>query len=176
METMLHPPRTGMEVFEMLPEGTHCQLINNNIIMSPAATPSHQKLTGQLFNAIQRKVEMDDLGEMFFSPIDVFLNRTNAYQPDIAFVSKARLDIINWEKGIMDAPDLVIEILSKGNKKNDKVTKKKVYEESGVKEYWLVDYATRWCEGFELINGKFVSFGETTGRVYIKLLDVLFTF
>lgn len=176
METMLPPPRTGLEVFEMLPTGTLCQLINNNIIMSPAATPSHQNLVAKLFSAIDRKVQSRDLGHTFFSPIDVYLNNSNVYQPDIAFVAKERLDVINWEKGIMDAPDLVIEILSKGNKKYDKVDKKRIYEASGVKEYWLVDYATRWCEGFELVNGKFVSFGEMAGRVNIKLLDVSFSF
>jgi Uma2 family endonuclease len=156
METMLHPPRTGMEVFEMLPEGTLCQLINNQIIMSPAATPKHQSLSKKIFQAIERKVQLMDLGETFYSPIDVYLNNANAYQPDITFVAKARLDIINWDKGIMGAPDLVVEILSKGNKKYDKVDKKKVYEAAGVREYWLVDYKTKWCEGFELVNGKFV--------------------
>jgi Uma2 family endonuclease len=176
METMLHPPRTGLEVFEMLPAGTLCQLINNNIIMSPAATPSHQMLLDKLFSSIKRKVLANDLGTVFFSPIDVYLNNSNVYQPDIAYVAKARLGIINWDKGIMDAPDLAIEVLSKGNKKYDKVDKKKVYEQCGVKEYWLVDYKTKWCEGFELVDGKFVSLGTTTGRVHIKLLDVVFSF
>lgn len=176
METILQPPRTGMEVFEMLPEGTLCQLINNNIVISPAATPNHQNLSKKLFQAIERKVQLLDLGETFYSPIDVYLNNTNVYQPDIAFVMKSRLNIINWEKGIMDAPDLAIEILSKGNKKYDKVDKKKVYEQCGVKEYWLVDYKTKWCEGFELVEGRFLSLGETTGRLNIKLLDLVFSF
>ena len=42
METYIKPPRTGMEAFELMPEGTLCQLINDILIMSPAPTPSHQ--------------------------------------------------------------------------------------------------------------------------------------
>ena len=38
METYVKPPRTGMEAFELMPEGTRCQLINDYLIMSPAPT------------------------------------------------------------------------------------------------------------------------------------------
>ena len=55
----------------------------------------------------------------------------------------------------MGAPDLVIEILSKGNRKYDLKDKKDVYEQSGVKEYWVVDPETKWCEGFILTVKKF---------------------
>jgi Uma2 family endonuclease len=78
------------------------------------------------------------LGKVFFSPIDVYLNDKNVFQPDIIFVSKDRSEIIDWKKGIMGAPDLVIEVLSKGNEKYDLTEKKIVYEVSGVKEYWLL--------------------------------------
>jgi hypothetical protein len=36
MQTYIKPPRTGMEAFELMPEGTLCQLINDVLIMSPA--------------------------------------------------------------------------------------------------------------------------------------------
>jgi hypothetical protein len=42
--TVLNPPRTMFEVFKSLPEGTLCQLINNNLVMSPAPTDPHQKI------------------------------------------------------------------------------------------------------------------------------------
>ncbi len=46
METYIRPPRTGMEAFELMPEGTFCQLINDVLIMSPAPTPNHQSASG----------------------------------------------------------------------------------------------------------------------------------
>ena len=76
----------------------------------------------------------------------------------------------------MGAPDLVIKILSKGNEKYDLVEKKLVYEEAGVKEYWVVNPKTKWCEGFLLENGQYRSVGEGNGQLTIRLFDLLITF
>ena len=51
METYIKPPRTGMEAFELMPEGTFCQLINDVIIMSPALTTSHALTQSKIFSA-----------------------------------------------------------------------------------------------------------------------------
>jgi Uma2 family endonuclease len=172
METMVLPPRTGMEAYELMPEGTLCQLINDVLIMSPAATPNHQRYSKKIFKAIEKYVEEKELGEVLYSPIDVYLNNQNVYQPDIVFVSNERSNIINWGKGIIGAPDLIIEILSKGNRKYDLKDKKDVYEQSGVKEYWVVDPETKWCEGFVLTGNKFQSSGEKTGQLCLRIIDL----
>ncbi len=176
METYIQPPRTGLEAFELMPEGTLCQLINDNIVMSPAPTPNHQRFSKQLFKAIERLVDAGDLGEVFFSPVDVYLNDKNVFQPDIVFVSKERFDIIDWNKGIMDAPDLAVEILSKGKRSYDLNEKKIAYERSGVKEYWVVDPKTKWCEGFILQNGKYESLGAGSGQLTIQMFNLSFSF
>jgi len=92
----------------------------------------------------------------------VFLSNTNVFQPDIVFVANNNLPIINWNKGIAGSPDLVIEVLLKGNRKTDLTEKKLVYEQSGVKEYWVIDPETKWCEGFKLTYEKYTSVGEGT--------------
>lgn len=176
METMVKPPRTGMEAFQLMPEGTLCQLINDVLIMSPAPTPRHQHFSKQIFKAIERLVELNDLGEVFFSPIDVYLNETNVFQPDIVFISKEKLNIINWNRGIMGAPNLVVEILSKGNKSIDLNKKKKIYEQCGVAEYWLIDPETKWCEGFVLENKFYKSLGEGNGQLKIKMFNLTISF
>lgn len=176
METYIKPPRTGMEAFELMPEGTFCQLINDVLIMSPAPTPNHQSAVGIIYEKISGFVRTQKLGKVFFSPIDVYLNEKNIFQPDIVFISKDRSGIIDWKKGIMGAPDLVIEILSKGNEKYDLTEKKAVYEASGVKEYWVVDPSTKWCEGFILQNEKYQSLGEGNGQLTIRILDLAISF
>ncbi|MFC3562605.1 Uma2 family endonuclease [Pedobacter jamesrossensis] len=56
-------------------------------------------------------------------------------QPDICVVcDKSKLD----DRGCIGAPDIVVEILSPGNTKMELLHKYKVYEEFGVKEYWVV--------------------------------------
>jgi Uma2 family endonuclease len=176
METMVKPPRTGMEAFKLMPEGTYCQLINDVLILSPAPTPNHQSALGIIYEEISKFIKAKKLGKLFFSPIDVYLNNTNVFQPDIVFITKDRAEIIDWKKGIMGAPDLVMEVLSKGNEKYDLTEKKTVYEESGVKEYWVVDPTTKWSEGFILENKVYKSLGERNGQLIIQMfqLTVLF--
>ena len=41
-------------------------------------------------------------------------------------------------RGCIGAPDLIIEIVSPGNTKKELKQKFEVYQESGVKEYWLL--------------------------------------
>jgi Uma2 family endonuclease len=169
------PPRTTMEVFKMLPEGTRCELINNSLFMSPAPSTSHQglvsTLAGHFFN-YQNKAKT---GLYFVSPIDVYLNSKNAYQPDIVFILNENLNIIK-ENGIYGAPDLVVEVLSKGTEDFDKTTKYKNYEKAGVKEYWIVDTQTKTCTGFQLVNRKFVEFKKEKNKLTSSLLRHTFKF
>lgn len=175
METMLRPPRTGLEAFELMPEGTFCQLINDLIIMSPAPTTSHARAQSKIFSALNNYVETKKIGEVFFAPVDVYLNDTNVYQPDIFYISADRRDVIK-DKGIIGAPDLVIEVLSKGNQKYDLEQKKAVYGISGVKEYWVVDPQTKWCEGFILEEDQFKSVGESTGSLTVRMFGLNISF
>ena len=165
-----------MEAFEMMPEGTYCQLINDVLIMSPAPTPDHQLVSGIIYDEIKAIVKSNKSGKVFYAPIDVYLNNKNAFQPDIVFVSKEKEEIIDWKKGIIGAPDLVIEILSPGNKKYDLNKKKVVYEQSGVLEYWVVDPETKWCEGFVLVNGIYESLGEGNGQLTINTFNLPISF
>ena len=172
METYIKPPRTGIEAFGCMPEGTYCQLINDVLIMSPAPTPNHQSTSGIIYGKISKIVKKQKLGKVFYSPIDVYLNDKNVFQPDIIFILKDRTGIIDWKKGIVGAPDLVIEILSKGNEKYDMTEKKNAYEQSGVNEYWLIDPQTKWCEGFVLENKIYKSLGEGKGQFTFQMFQL----
>lgn len=169
------PPRTIMEVFENLPEGTFAQLINNQIVMSPAPKSVHQIVLSEIFNTLYNYVKANNIGKALVSPVDVFLNRKNAYQPDIIFISNSNINNLK-ENGFYGAPDLVIEVLSPGTEKYDRGTKKHVYEQTGVKEYWLVDPATKIAEGFYLENNVFTPLIGGEGIMNLKLLNFVLRF
>jgi Uma2 family endonuclease len=175
METVVTPPRTGMEAFRLMPEGTLCQLINDVLVMSPAPLMSHSDLLSKIFGELYHFSTKNKLGKVFCAPTDVYLNRTNAYQPDIIFIKAERLDIIK-EDGVYGAPDLVIEILSKGTRKKDLGEKKAVYELEGVQEYWVLDPQSKWAEGFVLKGSNYVSLGASTGRIQFLMFDLEITF
>ena len=112
--------------------------------MSPGPASTHQqvstKISGELYIFLKGK----PCG-LYAAPFDVRLpvkNRkkdhevTTVVQPDICVIcDESLID----SRGCCGAPDLVVEILSPGNNKKEVRTKYELYEESGVKEYWLIN-------------------------------------
>lgn len=171
----LQPPKTILEVYRMLPEGTRAELINGSLYMSLAPTLGHQNviftLIGQFYNYINKEKN----GSVFVSPVDVYLDQKNAVQPDIVFVSIER-KIILKEDGIYGAPDLIIEVLSPGTKKFDLDKKRKIYEKNRVKEYWIVDPISKESLGFRLKNSKFILLKKEKEKITSALLKHTFKF
>ncbi len=171
----LHPPKTILEVYRMLPEGTRAELINGKLFISPAPTLGHQHVIIKLVSLIYNYSNKNKLGEVYVSPIDVYINQKNAVQPDIVFVLSENKSILK-EDGIYGAPDLVIEVLSPGTKKFDLDKKKKIYEKNSVKEYWIVDPDTKESLGYQLKNSKFILFKREKGKLASALLKHTFKF
>jgi Uma2 family endonuclease len=169
------PPRTILEVYQNLPEGTLAQLINNHIYMSPAPTTSHQSVLLKIGTQLYDYVQKNNLGSVFIAPVDVYLNRKNAYQPDIIFIANANIHKLQ-ESGFYGAPDLVIEILSPGTWRFDKEDKKDVYESSGVKEYWMVEPADKTTEGFYLNANEYQPLLSQKGEITFKTLSHTISF
>ena len=78
------------------------------------------------------------IGQVFLSPLDVVLSRYDVVEPDLLFVAGDQTAILT-EKNIQGPPALVIEVLSKSTRKRDAQTKRRLFERTGVREYWLVD-------------------------------------
>ncbi len=101
--------------------------------------------------------------KVFSAPFDVRLpvknkkkdNEVNTVvQPDICVICDVeKVD----EKGCLGAPDLVIEILSPGNNKKELKNKYEVYEEAGVREYWIIHPAEQTFSKYILTDGRFQS-------------------
>jgi Uma2 family endonuclease len=176
MEEMISkPPRTIMEVYKMLPEGTLAELINGVIYMSPSPVRPHQRIVTMLSARMALFVEDNTLGEVYVAPFDVYLDEhSNAVQPDIVFVSKENLSIV--EGHIHGIPDLVVEVLSEGNKSHDVVKKKELYQRFGIKEYWIIDPETKEAIGFEHLSGVYYEFARDIGKLSSKLLEQTFEF
>lgn len=164
-----------MEVFRMLPEGTRAELINKVIYMSPSPIRKHQEIVGDLFAEVRIHVRQRDLGKVFIAPFDVYLDEeSNAVQPDIIFVSKENLGIVHDH--IHGVPDLVVEILSEGNKDHDLKRKRKLYEKFGIPEYWVIDPDTREAIVLQIRNTKYVEFFRGQSVVKSALLKSEFQF
>lgn len=169
-EVLTHPPRTLLEVFKSLPEGTPVQLIENELVMSPAPLDRHQIVLNEInFQILIHLKQNPLLGQVRISPYDVYLDERNVCQPDILFISKGNLHLVAAD-GLHGAPDLIIEILSPSSVRYDLEIKRGVYERHGVKEYWVVDPATRIAQGFFLVNGIFEPTEKRKGVINSGLL------
>ncbi len=109
--TLIHPAKTLLEVWKSLPEGTLCQLINDKLIISPAPKEIHQAVLNQINVQIFNIARKNKIGEVRISPYDVYFSNQNILQPDLLFIKNENLGKIE-DKGLVGAPDIVIEVLS----------------------------------------------------------------
>lgn len=165
-----------MEVFNLLPEGTLCEVIDNTLYMSPSPTTDHQRILFDLAYQLRLSTKDSDLGEIFIAPCDVYLDaEQSVVQPDIIFIKKENADKIQ-RKGIYGAPDLVIEILS-SNKNYDKEKKFELYRRNNIVEYIIVDADNKEVLHYLLIEGKYQQQPTSiTGSVAVKQLSITLAF
>jgi Uma2 family endonuclease len=150
--------------YKLLPEGAPYQLIDGELVMTPAPTTFHQIISGRIFIKMTAFVKEKGAGLVLYAPVDIYLDDENAFQPDLVFVSKQRRDIVK-DDGIHGAPDTVIEILSPATAYYDMKKKYKIYEKFGVKEYWIVDPEMKNVELFSLSEqGKYQMNADVTGQ------------
>lgn len=141
---------TTYDDYRQLPDdGKLYQIIGGELYMAPAPTTIHQRISRKLLRFLDNHITQNNLGEVLYAPVDVVLSMTDVVQPDLIYVAKERLNIIT-KKNIVDAPDLVVEILSEHTETIDRQKKMALYEKHGVKEYWIVDPAEKTIEQFVL--------------------------
>lgn len=139
------------------------ELIKGKILPMAAPSRKHQDISREL-NGIFYEHFKKHACKFYAAPFDVRLydkrKSTKAnkdvftvVQPDICIVcDRTKLD----DKGCLGAPDLVIEILSPGNSSKEMKTKRLLYEENEIREYWVFDPEHEMAFQFHLTeNGLF---------------------
>jgi len=124
------------------------ELIKGKIFkMSPAPSSFHQLISGKIYRRLGNFLEKHPC-RVFISPFDVRFSKESendkeiltVLQPDICVIcDRNKIDA----RGCIGAPDLVVEVLSPGNTKMELLNKYHVYEEFGVKEYWVVSQSDK---------------------------------
>lgn len=147
------------------------ELIDGEFIMAPAPTFEHQDILTLLLTRLDAVVRPRKLGKVVPAPTDVHATEHDVYQPDILFIRRENLSIVKTD-GIHGAPDFIIEILSSSTKYYDLKHKKDVYQQIGVKEYWIVDPMDKTVECFLNSPRGFETFfiGKHTGRAQSSVL------
>lgn len=135
------------------------ELVRGKIFPMSAPNRRHQGISRELNGVFYNHFKGDSCS-FYAAPFDVRLydkrksekaNRDvlTVIQPDICVICDSdKLD----DKGCLGAPDLVVEILSPGNSSKEMKLKKLLYEESGVREYWIIDPEHETAFQFHLIE------------------------
>jgi Uma2 family endonuclease len=129
-------------------------------IFTKAAAPNrrHQMVSGNIYLELGIFLKNHPC-QVYSAPFDVRFSRNADYsktdsvvQPDISVVcGLSKLD----DKGCFVAPDLIVEILSPGNSRVEVQNKYELYQEYGVREYWIVHPTDCTLLIYTLIDGKF---------------------
>jgi Uma2 family endonuclease len=139
---------------EIPPDRNRYELIEGELIVSPAPIPLHQIIVGNVFHHLLSFLEGCQLGRVFIAPCDIVFGSSTVLEPDVFFISQARLHIIG-EKYISGPPDLVVEVLSESTARVDRDTKTRVYAEYGVPECWLIEPQSKTVQIFRLRGSEY---------------------
>ena len=107
-----------------------------------AARDPHEDLNTWLISVLRAYARANDLGIVRGSRTAVQITQHRGRLPDVVFVRKERAGIVQ-EKGIYGTPDLIIEILSPGDKASDVVALEVDYRSIGTAEIWFIDQAQK---------------------------------
>jgi len=156
--------------YRQWPQDERWELIDGVAYNMSAPSTDHQavlfELSGLLYNFLKGK----DC-RAFTAPCDVFFPRLREQQEDDVdtVVQPDLLVVCEAEKirprGIWEAPDLVVEILSASTSRKDLHEKYALYQRAGVREYWVIDPVGHWLQQYVLgADGQFsveVTFEKT---------------
>ena len=137
-------PASGVKLtyddFLLFPDdGKRHELIDGEHYVTPSPNTRHQRISGRLHLVIGNWLEAHPVGQLFYAPFDVVFSNFDVVEPDLLYMSNARATEILTVKHVAGVPELVIEIGSPGTRKRDETLKRRLYERTGVTEYWVVD-------------------------------------
>jgi len=162
-----------------LPETNQpCELWDGELITSPAPSFYHQEIVVRFWHRLYDWVSKRGLGKVVTGPVDMVLSPHRVTQQDVVFISQERLGIVT--KAINGPVDLAAEVISLGGRNRDRIDKRDLYEQYGVKEYWLIDPEARTVEVLHLENDRYQLFtratpGQAAASKLLNGFDVLVT-
>ncbi len=137
------------------------EIIDGVLHMTRAPHIRHQGVAMKLSQRLENWSEKTGLGQTFQTP-GVIFTPDNAVIPDVVWISRERLAQGVDEAGHLTvAPELVVEVLSPGerNEQRDREVKVKLYSIHGVQEYWIVSWQQKTIAIYRRQGGQLTQVG-----------------
>ena len=137
------PPPYTYDDYRQWPDDQRFELIEGQAwAMSPGPSVVHQQMVGELFRQVANALREHGC-RPFISPLDVLFPRPGENEDKVRTVLQPDLFVVCDPKkirpnAVVGAPDWVVEVLSPQTASRDHIAKRRIYEQAGVREYWLV--------------------------------------
>ena len=142
------PLLTYDDLAELPDDGKRYELLEGELIVSPAPTPKHQRAVGHTLRFLGRAEDAGH-GQVYVAPLYVVFDQDHVTEPDVLFIRTERLHIVG-EADIRGAPDVVVEVLSPSTRRRDLRAKLQIYARFRVPYYWIVDPDVETAQVYEL--------------------------
>jgi Uma2 family endonuclease len=135
---------TAEMVRELPEDGNRYEVVHGELLVTPSPRALHQRAQRRLAVALDNYLAGRRVGELFFAPADISWAPDTLVQPDIFVVRLEESATLDWTK--MRTLLLAVEVLSPSSTRADRFTKRRLYQEQRIPQYWVVDADQRQVE------------------------------
>ena len=136
---------SAADVRAMPDDGKRYELVHGELLVTPAPGGQHQPVLADLHLALGNYLAAHGVRGVLFSPADISYGDDTLVQPDL-FVADCTAFYQSGNWADVRTLYLVVEILSPSSVKTDRFTKRRLYQEQRIPEYWIVDIEQRQVE------------------------------
>lgn len=151
-------PLTYDEVQQFPDDGYRYELIDGELLVTPAPNTAHQRAITQLIGLFLQAVPAEL--EVLVGPVDWYVRPTTYFEPDLVVVRRdGRADA----QKLLEPPVLAVEVLSPSTRHRDVGLKLRAYEDAGLAWYWVVDPVEPRLTVHRLVDGRFACQASVAG-------------
>lgn len=151
-------PLTRVDLEATPDDGHRYELIDGTLIVTPSPGVQHQRIVGNLYQAL-RQACPEDL-EVMLAPLDVTVSESTVLQPDLLV---ARRDALTGHR-MTGVPVLAVEVLSPSTRLVDLNLKRAAHELAGTGAYWVVDPDGPVLVTWQLRDGAYAEADRAAGE------------
>jgi len=142
----LAPEITTIDALLVLPDdGMRHELLDGVHAVTPSPAYHHQVILREIEHRIVAALDEQHRYQVLWSPADIVLGPRTLVQPDLFVIDvPPGKRVRSWAD--VGVPVLVVEVLSPGTAARDRGTKRRIYQQAGVAEYWIIDMDARLVE------------------------------
>ena len=135
---MAAPVYWTAEMVRALPDdGNKYECVYGELLVSPAPRPWHEVIVKQLLLILTDYAEREGVGFVFGSRSDISWSDDTLVEPDLLVVPLSEARSLDWSA--MKSLKLAVEVLSPSSMRADRFTKRKLYQNMRLPDYWIVD-------------------------------------